>query len=303
MKAPRFAAALLAPLLVVTACGDDADEGAVVETGGAEVALARLQEAPDAVAEAGSARMEMTMTIAAMGETVEVTAEGGFNGTQAVITMDLGSALGGLAEETGESLPPGFDEPMTIVVDGTTTYLKVPMLATFTGTDGWLSVSPEEMGVAGDTLGLGVGPSGNPAQLVETLRGVSDEIEELGPDEVRGVDTTRYRVVVDLEKAAAELPAAAREAYEQQVAGLGASTLPFDVWVGADGLVYRMSMDFADLAGQVEGDELEGLESGSMVLELFDYGADVEVEVPDGSEVTPFSEVMGGFGVDPGALG
>jgi len=302
VKAPRLAAALFAPLLVVTACGDD-DEGAVVETGGAEAALARLEAAPDAVAEAGSARMEMTMTIAVMGETVDITAEGGFDGTQAVITMDLGAALGGFAQETGESLPPGFDEPMTIVVDGTTTYLKVPMLAALTGTDGWLSVSAEDMGVAGDTLGLGVGPSGNPAQLVESLRGVSDEIEELGSAEVRGVDTTRYRVLVDLEKAAAELPADAREAYEQQVAGLGATTLPLEVWVGDDGLVYRMAMDFADLVGQVEGDELEGLESGSMVLELFDYGADVEVEVPDPSEVTPFSEVMGGFGGDPGALG
>jgi len=302
VKAPWFAAALLAPLLVVAACGAD-EQGAVVETGGAEVALARLQGAPDAVAEAGSARMEMTMTIAAMGDTVVVTAEGGFDGTQAVVTMDLGAAPGGLAEETGESLPAGFDEPMTIVVDGTTTYLKVPMLAAFTGTDGWLSVSAEEMGTAGDALGLGVGPSGNPAQLVESLRGVSDEIEEIGPDEVRGVDTTRYRVVVDLEKAAAELPAEAREAYEQQVAGLGATTLPFEVWVGEDGLVYRMAMDFADLVGQVESDELEGLESGNMVLELFDYGADIDVEVPDPSEAIPFSEVMGGFAGDPGALG
>ena len=302
MKAPRLAAALLAPLLVVTACGDDAEDAAV-ETGGAEAALARLQGAPDALAEVGSARMEMTMTIVAMGEAVEVTAEGGFDGDQAVITVDLGAALGGLAEETGGSMPPGFDEPMTIVVDGTTTYVKVPMLSMLTGTQGWLSVSAEDMGVAGDTLGLGVGPSANPAQLVESLRGASDELEELGPDEVRGVQTTRYRVVVDLEEAAAQLPAEAREAYRQQVAGLGATTLPFEVWVGDDGLVHRMAMDFADLVGQVEGDELEGLESGSILLELFDHGADVEVEVPDSSEVTPFSEVMGGFGGDPGALG
>jgi hypothetical protein len=301
VKAPRLAAVLAAPLLLLAACGDD--EGAVVETEGVEVAMARLQAAPEAMAEAGSARMEMTMTMAARGDTFEITAEGGFSGQQATFTMDLGSMFAGLAEGSGETMPPGFDEPMTIVVDGATTYLDVPMLAMFTGTDGWLSVSAEDMGLAEDSLGLGFGASGNPAQLLESLRGVSDEIEELGTEEVRGAGTTRYRVVVDLDKAAAELPPDAREAYEQQVGGLGVDTMPFEVWIDGDGLVHRMAMDFADLVDQVPDDELDGFESGTLVLELFDHGADIDIEIPDPSEVTPFSEVMGGFGMDPSALG
>lgn len=301
MKARRLAAALVAPLLLLAACGDD--EGTVVEAGGEEAVLARLQSAPEAMAEAGSARMEMTMTMAAMGESFEVTAEGGFSGEQATFTMDLGALLGA-AEASGEAMPPGFDEPMTIVVDGATTYLKVPMLAMFTGTDGWLSVSPEDMGVAEDSLGLGFGASGNPAELLESLRGVSDEIEELGTEDVRGVSTARYRVVVDLDKAAAELPDEAREAYEQQVASLGVTTMPVEVWIGEDGLVRRMAFDFAALLDQVPEEELDGFESGSVVLELFDYGADIDIEVPDPSEVTPFAEVMGAFGgLDPSTLG
>ncbi|MFP5257044.1 MAG: hypothetical protein ACLGI8_14470 [Acidimicrobiia bacterium] len=303
MKATRLAAALVAPVLLLAACGDD-DGGAVVEAGGEEAVLARLQAAPDAMAESGSARMEMTMTMAAMGERFEITAEGGFSGQQATFTMDFGPMFAGLAEETGESMPPGLDEPMTVVVDGTTTYLRVPMLAMFTGTDGWLSVTAADMGLAEDSLGLGFGASGNPAQLLESLRGVSDEIESLGAEDVRGQPTTRYRVVVDLEAAAAELPPDAREAYEQQVGGLGVTTLPFEVWVDDRGLVHRMAVDFADLVDQVPQEEREGFESGSMVLELFDHGADIEIEVPDPSEVTPFAEVMGGFGgVDPSALG
>ena len=300
MKARRLAAALVAPFLLLAACGDD--DGAVVEAGGEEAVLARLQSAPEAMAEAGSARMEMTMTMAAMGESFDITAEGGFSGDQATFTMDLGALLGA-AEASGETMPPGFDEPMTIVVDGTTTYLKVPMLAMFTGTDGWLSVSPEDMGVAEDSLGLGFGASGNPAELLESLRGVSDEIEELGTEDVRGVSTARYRVVVDLDKAAAELPDEAREAYEQQVAGLGVTTMPLEVWIGDDGLVRRMAFDLAELMDQVPEEELDGLDSGSMVLELFDYGADIDIEIPEASEVTPFADVMGGFGMDPSALG
>lgn len=313
MNAPRLAAVLAVPVLLLAACGDDegavVDEDAVVdeeavETGGADAALARLQGAPDALAEAGSVRLEMTMTMAAMGESFEVTAQGGIDGDQALFTMDLGDMLGaagGFGAEPGETMPEGFDEPMTIVVDGTTTYMKVPMAAMFTGTDGWLSVTAEDVGVAEDSLGLGIGGSGNPAQLVEGLRGISEEIEELGTEEVRGTDTTHYRVVVDLEKAAAELPEEARAAFEQQVGSLGVTTLPFEVWLSEEGLVHRMSMDLADLAGQVEPDELDELESGTMVLELFDYGADLDIEIPDPSEVTPFSEVMAGM--DPSALG
>lgn len=298
MKAPRLAAALVAPLVLVAGCGDG---GTAVEAGGTDLATARLLAAPDAVAEAGSARMTMTMTMTAMGESFAITAEGGFAGDQATFTMDFGQLLGGIGGTAGEEVPPGFDEPMTIVVDGTTTYLDVPMLALLTGTDGWLSVTPEDMGVAGDSLGLGFGATGNPAELVESLRGISEDVEELGHEEVRGVATTRYRVVVDLAAAAAELPAEAREAYEQQVRSLGVATLPFEVWVSDAGLVHRMALDFADLVDQVPEEDLDGFESGELVVELYDYGADIDIVVPDPSEVTPFAEVMGGF--DLGGLG
>jgi hypothetical protein len=35
-------------------------------------------------------------------------------------------------------------------------------------------------------------------------------------------------------------------------------------------------------------------------MDFFDYGAEVEIAIPDASEVTPFTEVMGGLG---GAVG
>ena len=33
-----------------------------------------------------------------------------------------------------------------------------------------------------------------------------------------------------------------------------------------------------------------------MTMELFDYGEPVDIVIPSADEVTPFSEVMGGFG-------
>ena len=60
--------------------------------------------------------------------------------------LDLGAMLAGQLPP-GVSLPEGFDEPMTVVVDGATTYLRMPMLDAITGTSGWLSVSPDDLGV------------------------------------------------------------------------------------------------------------------------------------------------------------
>src|SRR5690606_18104196 len=127
--------------------------------------------------------------------------------------------------------------------------------AMFTGTDGWLSVSAEDLGVDADELGLGMAGS-DPTQMLESLRGVSEEIEVLGAEKVRGVDTTHYRVVVDLEAAAAQLDAEAREAYEQEMAEFGVDALPLEVWVGDDGLVYRMAIDLAEIAAQTDAEEM-----------------------------------------------
>jgi hypothetical protein len=54
-----------------------------------------------------------------------------------------------------------------------------------------------------------------------------------------------------------------------------------------------MEMDLTQLMGQAMGGATG---SATMRIEFFDYGEDVTIEVPDASEVTPFSDVMGGFG-------
>jgi hypothetical protein len=36
--------------------------------------------------------------------------------------------------------------------------------------------------------------------------------------------------------------------------------------------------------------------TATMTMELFDYGQDVQIDVPDASETTPISDVLGAFG-------
>ena len=79
---------------------------------------------------------------------------------------------------------------------------------------------------------------------------------EVGSERVRGVETTRYR-------------------------GSVASTR-VDVWVGADELVRRVTVRDGD------GTNVE--------LELYDFGADLEIERPPADEVTELGDLLlGGF--------
>jgi hypothetical protein len=287
----KLALALAAPLLLVAAaCADEADQQ--VLTG--DAAVAALRAAPDAAAAAGSGRFEMTMAFDAPDGSMEITAAGVFTGDQMSMEMDFGDSLAALAGGAGEELPPGFDEPMQMVVDGDTAYMRMPMLDALTGSGGWLSLTPEDLGQATGSMGLGAGTS-DPSQMLETLRGVADDVEEVGTEEVRGVETTHLRATVDIDKALAEVPAEQREQLQRQLESLdmGDAGIPVDVWVDGDSLVRRMTMDLGQLLGPAMGAEGG---SASMTIEFFDYGADVSVEVPDASEVTPFSEALGGLG-------
>src|SRR3546814_3471606 len=55
----------------------------------------------------------------------EITSTGAIDGDRVAMKMDLGSGLAGLAEAEGEALPPGFDQPMEIVIDGATAFLRM----------------------------------------------------------------------------------------------------------------------------------------------------------------------------------
>jgi hypothetical protein len=284
----KLALALAAPLLLIaSSCADEGSQD--VLTGDAAVAAVRA--APDAAAEAGSGRFEMTMAFDSAEGAFEISAAGGFSGEQVSMEMDFGESFSAMAGAAGEQLPPGFDEPMQMVVDGDIAYLRMPMLQSLTGTTGWLSLTPEELGQAGASFGGAPGAT-DPSQLLEWLRGVSDDVEEVGTEEVRGVETTHLTATVDLQKALDELPAEQREQLAGQLGDIDAA-VPVDVWIDGDSLVRRMEMDLTQLMGQAMGGAAG---SAMMRMELFDYGEEVTIEVPDASEVTPFSDVMGGFG-------
>lgn len=125
----------------------------------------------------------------------------------------------------------------------------------------------------------------DPSQGLEYLRGVSD-VETVGEESVRGVDTTHYQGVIDLRQVAKEFPDA-KESIDRIIELTTVDRVPADVWVDGDGFVRRMRLDYQGMrfAPGQRGDM-------TMTMELYDFGAEVDVEPPPDDEVIDIQELL-----------
>ena len=150
----KLALVLAAPSLLVAACASEG--GQEVRTGAA--AVSALRAAPDAVAEAGTAAFELVVEGTAQGQPFTLTAEGvaDSDAERMQMEMDMGEAMEAQARATGQDLPPGLTDPWRMVADGATFYLQAPILEML-GVEGWISMTPEDVGTTADAMGLGAG--------------------------------------------------------------------------------------------------------------------------------------------------
>jgi hypothetical protein len=282
--------------LVVSGCGGGGDSGGSAADGKGkgdvvapevEEAFQALTASSDATVEAGSARFSMEMSVDGAPSMLEVTMDG---------TIDLASGNGTFAMDLGALGLPGGGDVEARLVDGSI-YMDLTAFGGLgLGSDAqWvrmdLSAMAEELGIDMSELG-----ANDPSQFLgtlEALRGVSRDIELLGTDEVRGVETEHYRVVVDFDKALGEVPESLREQLGDSFAQFGLDTLPMDVWIDARDRLRRMRFEMG-------GDAFEDLGSGavSMTMDLYDFGVEVEVEAPPAEDTVDFMELLGGVTSD-----
>jgi hypothetical protein len=253
--------ALLAPLLTVLACSHHSEPidrsidraGPVARSAPASSVV---RAAPDRAAAAGSARIEVTVTIDGPHGPWHLRSSGAFAGDRTTLSTDLGSMLASLPEADVGPLPEGIEEPARTIHDGDTVYVRLPLLDPLTGTSGWLSTTP-------DSAALTKVGAVDPLRALMILRDATDEVDEVGREQVRGADTTRYRATIG----------------DQHV----------DVWLDADGRPRRLRIPLPDTARDV------GVAApATMVVEVFDYGDPIEIAVPAPGEVTPLAEVVPG---------
>jgi hypothetical protein len=130
----------------------------------------------------------------------------------------------------------------------------------------------------------------DPSQQLDFLKGVSD-VEEAGTEEVRGVETTRYSGTLDYDKVAAEFPEAAESIKRiQELTGM--ATSPISVWLDGDGLPRRVSYTMT-MKPPADSPAAGSAGTSTFVMEYYDYGTDVQVEIPPESETLDPSQLQG----------
>jgi hypothetical protein len=147
----------------------------------------------------------------------------------------------------------------------------------------WVAMDLGEEGRFGQ---LGAFDRTDPAQALAYLE-AADDVEEIGTEEVRGAETTHYRLTVDLRKAAEGSPEY-RAVIEQSLQAGGTAEVPTEVWVDEDGRVRRVRMVYADVPTP-DGEAADV----TVTTELYDFGADVDVEPPPRDQVLNMDQIAG----------
>jgi len=206
--------------------------------------------------------------------------------------MDFGAMFTAMGDT--EEMPEGMGDlmgEMEFREIGDVTYMKFPFFSAFLGAETeWVSMPAEDGDDVADDMGPGTSPS-DPSEILESFSDAEGAVEVVGDEEIRGIPTTHYLLLID-ESWHEEL--SSEELAELEDQGFAAGTvLPLNLWIGEDGLVHRMSMELD--AGQLEEGSDTDFESMTMTFDLFDFGESITIEPPPADQVTDMEDLAGGF--------
>ncbi|WP_283990224.1 hypothetical protein [Streptomyces sp. 549] len=264
---------------LLAGCGGAADEGGEAEGGreapessapGEQGSNQAVTAADKKTREAGTAALALTVEIDMEGQKQTVEGEGVINLQDGTSSMKIG-ADGQQMEQR--------------VVDKVL-YQKPPEGQDAGLPDGrsWMKIDLEKLQKQNGDSG-NVAP--NPAESLDYLKALSDQgVKELGTEKVTGVNTTHYRVEVDVRRLAGGDAGAERQLTRQ----LGES-VPMEVWLDDEGRLRRQQVDVT-----VPGAGGESGKGGSIstVLELSDFGTEVDVEAPPADDTADMTDRVAG---------
>lgn len=236
----------------------------------------RIRVASEAGVEAGTSKVFLKIDM----PDGSISADGAYDykALKGRMTFDFGDSFGGMLQT------------MEMVQDGKVVYMHMPALAAQAGGKPWFKLDLDKLGASEGGLGsLEQLQNSDPSSALAFLKGVADDVREEGKEQVRGTETTRYAITVDLNKAAASAGPDAKAGVEAMIKELGTSTIPMKVWVDAEDRLRRMvySMDMAKLDEGATG-------TMTMTLELYEFGTKVDVAVPPANQVTDAGALLGG---------
>jgi hypothetical protein len=240
--------------------------------------VALLTGAPDAVRDAKTAHLSMTMSMHSKGISFDMSVKGATDFATQETTMTM-SFL-------------GID--LEMVSDGKTIYVHIPDGGELPGAaKPWVAAPLEQ---AGSSLGGADSATG----MIDALRGIGKTVDDLGTEEVNGVTAHHFHTSFSIKDAIAAAPESQRAEVEQglqQLGALGDDEMPVDAWITDDGIPVRQVMTFEGSNGV---SALAGMQM-KVTVDLSDFGAPVKVEVPPTDQVqaidpSEIGSLFGGLG-------
>ena len=208
---------------------------------------------------------------------------GGFSGVGAldtsagVMTMEIDAS--GM---TGQETP-----PFPAVLSGDAIYYRFPEELVDLGDRPWVKLDVTQlgklMGMDGETM-MDQFEQSDPKSSLSMMIGVSEDVEELLREDVRGVSTRHFKATIDMNKAIRNVPEGMRGAMEELANQMAGNTYPAEMWIGDDELPrrFRAIIDIPEAGGEMVMD-----------MEYFDYGIDVDAEIPPADQTMDWYEFMG----------
>ncbi len=306
VRRSHLTVAALVALLAVIAAGCSGSTAAVPELS----SFTNVAQT-SAAADSASLSLEATVTVPGIDKELAFSADGAFDtpAKRSEMSVDLSSvaelmksfasSLGG--KVTGDLGSPE-DWKLEVIQDGDTAYVHFPLLARqLPAGKSWLKGDAKTLSRAdaGQLKQFGSLAGTDPRDIFGLLKAVSGSIEAVGTDEIRGVETSHYRATIDTTKVERLIP----EAQRQTLGGLGQSgraNIPIDVWIDADLRIRKLAIDLAEIEQEPPATSASGQSGaplfslgaggttdieGSVVLEVYDYGKSVDLDLPPADQV------------------
>jgi hypothetical protein len=251
-------------------------------------------------AQTGSYYVSMTIDEGGPDELVFLQVEGTYDHDRGVAKTVLD--ISGMVDRAPEALSTDPDEqtamklvfgqPLEVVEDADTTYLRGDQLIELLGspTD-WIT-----MPIEGDDTFGSIASAFEVGDLTEFLDGLDSagEVQDLGKEELDGVDVWHYLVDVGDEGTAGG-------GLFGSIAGDPEDQGTVEVWVDEYGVIHKMTAVGSKaavmpaLGADFGGGDLATLDLGpgdvTVVIELYDLGLSADIDIPDESDTTPLDDL------------
>lgn len=229
-----------------------------------------LLRAADVSSVAPGFRVALSGQVSAAGQSVSIAVDGSIDPRTGSGAMTLTEAAVTLPER----------------LVGGVVYIQLPAAAAqaLGASTTWVSAD-ESAALNAEGLSSSIGGTSDPSSELGFLR-AAGQVADDGSAVVRGVATTHYSAVVDLNRLAAATPAGGRAAMAQNARTLehytGSSSLPIEVYLDSQGRPRRLSYS-------VNVCTKAGTATVAISADFYDYGPQPAVSPPPADEVTDVS--------------